>query len=181
MSRILIGAVKLVIIAIPLGMIGLFAFSVLNDPGSQTRSSSSQFHSKPIFDAPEQARPDHGYAQRYSSEPYQVPLELSVIGTNDYFLYVRDGVSGDLVADFYIHAASTLKTELPLGTYIIRYAAGSTWFGPTHRFGPDTIYGELLGALEFSQDGQRFSGHSIELAPVRRGNLRTKPISGSEF
>lgn len=74
---------------------------------------------------------------------------------------------------------------LPPGSYRVRYAAGSTWYGPEHLFGQGTSIAEadktfVLTVTE-TDEGVLYDVQTIELILQSHGNLRTKSIVDSQF
>ena len=63
---------------------------------------------------------------------------------------------------FFIRGGDTFDTEVPLGTYSIKYAAGRTWYGPQCLFGVETIFKKADYTFEFQQQGNEISGYRIE-------------------
>lgn len=108
------------------------------------------------------------------------PFKIRVSTNADYFARLTDR-SGNDVASFFIRAGETMESKMPLGTFNLFYAAGSTWFGPKELFGEDTIYSVVGERFSFSKDGEGFNGVEVELILQSNGNLSTERISREEF
>ena len=81
----------------------------------------------------------------------------------------------------FIRGGERLETLLPLGSYELRYAAGKTWYGTEHLFGPDTAYSRADERLDFRESPTGYSGYTIELFLQIDGNLETKSIRPEDF
>jgi len=102
-------------------------------------------------------------------------------GTESYFVKLTQATTGVAVMTFYIHGGQTFDTEVPLGSYRIKYATGDVWYGETHLFGPETQYSEADKVFQFAVNGNQISGYTVELIRQRGGNLHTKSIAPSQF
>lgn len=85
------------------------------------------------------------------------------------------------VAEYFIRPGQRLEAEAPLGSYELRYAAGTTWYGEEHLFGPETSYSEALSILDFRETPTGYTGYTIELFLRLNGNLRTRSLDPEEF
>ena len=74
-----------------------------------------------------------------------------------------------------------MKLKVPVGTFVVKYAAGDKWYGHWHLFGPTTSYTKAEGTFSFRYNGDQLSGYTITLYKVRSGNLRTSRIRPNEF
>lgn len=102
-------------------------------------------------------------------------------GAESYYVKLADAFTGALVMTFFVYGGQSFETEVPLGTYRVKYATGSTWYGEDHSFGPDTRYSETDKTFDFSVQGNQISGYTVELIRQRGGNLHTKSISANQF
>ena len=101
-------------------------------------------------------------------------------GTN-YFLRLSDWATGAPALAVFVQGGDTVNVDIPLGTYRVRMAAGTTWYGEKVRFGSKTAYSQIDQPLAFSVEGDRLIGHALELSQVRNGNLRLSQISPDQF
>lgn len=110
------------------------------------------------------------------------PLSIRTsAGEESYFVKVVDAYSQNSIITLFVHGGQTLKVNIPLGTYRIKYATGKTWYGEQHMFGPNTRYSEADKTFTFSVNGDQISGYTIELIKQVNGNLRTKSLSAGQF
>ena len=81
----------------------------------------------------------------------------------------------------YVLGGSNTEFLMPLGSFEMRYASGISWYGPVDLFGPDTIYSKAVGSFDFLDQGDRYTGYTVELILQEGGNLDTLGIGASEF
>ena len=74
-----------------------------------------------------------------------------------------------------------MNIDVPLGNYIVKYAAGDRWYGYEHLFGPETGYSKAGEVFSFAVVGNKISGYTITLYKVRNGNLHTQTIRKEDF
>jgi hypothetical protein len=123
-----------------------------------------------------------GVHQIFTNAEQIAPLRIvTPAGTESYYVKLSDAFTGALAMTFYIYGGQSFETEVPLGTYRIKYATGSTWYGKEHLFGADTSFSEADKTFEFSVQGNQISGYTVQLIRQRGGNLHTKSISANQF
>lgn len=123
---------------------------------------------------------DGGFIKKPDAERV-CPLSVEVGEGYDYYIYLDSLVSDALDMSFTVKGGSTVEKDVPIGDYIIYYAAGETWYGPEHHFGPDTSYNECEEIFRFYDGGEYYNGYSLELYLQSNGNLDTEEIERSEF
>lgn len=113
------------------------------------------------------------------------PLTIKSRRGVDYFVKLVVPFSRNEVMSFYVRGGQPLTVKVPLGTYELKYAAGSKWYGQKYKFGPDTIYSRANETFRFeakeTYDGITYSGWTVELILQTGGNLRTQRIDASDF
>ena len=82
--------------------------------------------------------PVTGTARWLTAGDRVAPLEIRTQGAGDYLVKLVDVPSGRDAGTVYVRGGTTVKVEVPLGTYAIRYATGPTWYGYDYLFGPET-------------------------------------------
>lgn len=97
------------------------------------------------------------------------------------YLKLVDPRSKAVVVTMFIRDGERLTLDVPLGTFRLRYAAGSTWYGIGDYFGPQTVYSEADDDFRFSRDPNGYSGYTVELYLQLHGNLETDEISRAKF
>lgn len=81
----------------------------------------------------------------------------------------------------FVRSGMTANVDVPLGNYEFRYAAGDTWYGYEHLFGPATGYSKADKLFDFRDTGYEVSGYTVTLYKVPNGNLHTSSIRANEF
>lgn len=166
------------------GFVGFVGFvSTLDTNSSSSRSSRSSYSTppQPTFNEPALQLPSSGTIRRFTSKVGVAPLEIKTSSGSNYLVKLEDvSTERDILAVF-IRGGSTIEIEIPLGTYRLKYAAGKTWYGYEHYFGPSTGYSKADTNFRFYNDSGRVSGYIVTLYQVRDGNLRTSSLSPGEF
>jgi len=78
---------------------------------------------------------------------------------------------------YFIYGGLTLTTDVPVGFFVIKHAAGETWCGERELFGAKTALRKGRQVAGFDEDHT----YSLFLTPQPHGNFPTDPIPRSEF
>jgi hypothetical protein len=90
----------------------------------------------------------------------------------------------------FVRGGEQYSTKVPLGTYKLRAASGSSWYGKDDLFGPNTQFFQLKNKggssndqslLRFYREGRKIIGTTLNFQPVQFGNLEQENISRDEF
>jgi hypothetical protein len=113
----------------------------------------------------------------------QAPLRVETPPGDNYFVkLVRADDKKKALISFFIFGGGSFQTNVPVGTYILRYAIGKDWYGPELLFGPcKTSFFEANTNLEFTLSGRKAIGHRVVLIKQVGGNLATSDIDEGEF
>lgn len=127
----------------------------------------------------------HGLVQPPRGEAV-APLGIHTSAGSNFYIKLVEcsaGCEGARPAAMTMYATGGryLETLVPLGVYELRYAAGDTWYGTEHRFGPETIYYKADALFDFHIEGNQYMGYTVELILRRDGNLETEPMEEEEF
>lgn len=133
------------------------------------------------FDEPQLPLPGNGEVRRFTQERATAPFEIKSSGGTNYLVKLEDANSGLDVLDVFVRGGSIVEVSVPLGTYVVKYAAGKNWYGYEHYFRPNTAYSKADTTFRFRVDGNQFRGYTITLYPVVGGNLSTSSIRANEF
>jgi hypothetical protein len=134
------------------------------------------------FLAPEQELPKNGHVVRYRTGKALAPLEILTPASGGHHLVkLVDWNSGKEVMAVFIRSGEKIHVKVPLGSYHIRDATGSKWYGIALLFGPETSYAELDAQFDFEREGEQVRGHSIELIMQTGGNLKQKKIRPEDW
>ncbi|MDD9823647.1 MAG: hypothetical protein OXU43_00440 [Gammaproteobacteria bacterium] len=126
------------------------------------------------------APPNNGTTRKNVTAEGVAPFEIKTSAGSNYLIKLEN-ISGMKVMDIFVRGGDTIEVSVPLGSYIVKYAVGNTWYGYEHYFGPDTNYNKADEIFHFRQEGNQISGYTITLYPVLSGNLRTSRIKASQF
>lgn len=122
-----------------------------------------------------------GAKTRYTRDRLLAPLKVKTPPGDNYLLKLVQQGTKTVVMSIYVAGGDTKTFRVPLGTYEIYYAQGKIWCGEKDAFGSGTELVKIGSDLTFSQDETGYNGHDLELIPQLMGNLRSHPISASEF
>ncbi|GEM_PF-2860719 len=132
------------------------------------------------YQAPQLPLPATGYSA--TAIPAGVaPLTVRASAGTNYYVKLEDIQTRREVASFFIRAGETLNVNVPAGRYEMKYATGPNWYGPKYLFGPQTAYSKAEAVFDFSFDGYRYSGYTVELIQQAGGNLSTGQINPSQW
>ena len=135
----------------------------------------------------EQPLPMSGLMQRFVPRsffefPGGLPdLEVTATANVSYVIKLARWDTGSPVLTIFVRAGESTEVSVPFGTYRIRMASGTNWYGDKVRFGPDTQYSQVDTPAEFTLEGNKLMGHVLRLARIVNGNLRPVPISADQF
>lgn len=159
---------------------GLYLFAGA-DP-STTRPSAAQAPTAAPL-PPAVSRPAAGVVTNRTGRPPEAPFEIVTSPGADYFLKLVEAGTGQDALTIYVRGGERLEVTAPLGSYRMRYAAGETWRGETHLFGPGdlTSYNGSESVFTFEVSGGYVNGYTVELIRQVGGNMDTRRISPSQF
>jgi hypothetical protein len=152
--------------------------TVLAPSGPQPASSAPA--AGPFF-APEVAFPESGSVVWSDRSPRLAPFTVRTSGDADFVIKLVHAFGDREVARFYIRGGDSKDFEVPLGTYVLKYACGERWFGDEFLFGPSTRYSKASTTFEFAEAADGYEGFTVTLYPVVDGNLRTVSIAAEQF
>lgn len=137
---------------------------------------------KPPFTQPEKPLPKDGEVRMTNRKQKRIaPFEINSSYASHHLVKLADAATGKPVMTVFVRGGSTVKVDVPLGNFTVKYASGDKWYGDTHLFGPDTSYAKADENFNFRQTGNQVSGYSITLYKVDNGNLQTEEIEAEEF
>lgn len=117
-----------------------------------------------------------------SSGENTAPLQIRIpnYGKN-FFVKIVNPNTNKSVKEFYVKSGQTVETNVPLGTFHLKYAAGKIWVGKFNLFGVDTVYSKANKEFSFYQIGDQVNGYTVELILQAGGNLKTSKIDSENF
>lgn len=165
--------------------------------GSQTVSASRPTTSRPSASRPSTSKssstsekalplPYNGAVfyrehDRRTFDSYVAPLEIKTKGESCNYYIKMVTASGNSILEFFVRAGETAKVKMPVGTFYLRYACGSEWYGQDQYFGEDTGFFSSNEAFHFMEDGDSYSGYTLSLHEVPGGNFSTYHIDPEDF
>src|SRR3989338_448363 len=170
-------------------VLGLIALAIINSALNPEPSKKQPAIPKPptqiaepIFTQPVQPLPINGKIKRYVTDEAIAPLKIVTRESGyHYFVKIVDWYTNKLICTVFIRSGQSVTLDLPLGSYKLKYAAGSQWYGTKFLFGPETAYSVADKRFYFGVSGDHVSGYTVELYLQPHGNLKTNRISAEEF
>lgn len=181
-TQFVFGLFRFAIIIFPILIIGLAIYDSRHDIPQFSTSTQSKVPEQragvPL--PPALVLPDSGTTRKNVTAPSVAPFEIRTnIGSN--YLIKLENISGMKVMDIFVRGGDTIEVSVPLGRYIVKYAAGDTWYGYEHYFGPNTNYNKANSIFHFRRDGNQIRGYTYIVHRVPGGNLSTSRIKASQF
>jgi hypothetical protein len=150
-------------------------------PSTSTQIATTQ-QPATIIEHPEQPLPQTGTNNaRFNDGVAPLTIRTSTNGGYHYLVKLVNLFNNNSIGSYFIRSGDSLDLKIPLGTYEIRYATGTKWQGLDYLFGSETIYSKADSTFNFSFDGYRYTGYTVELILQQNGNLRTSSMEASQF
>jgi hypothetical protein len=173
----------------------LTAFCLAQPAWGQTAAGQGPFAqvTKPLVPPKPAAASDltpvsvkNGIVRRKMGRDGVAPLRIETPAPEDYVLKLVNAHNGSEELLIYVGRNSQYETKVPLGTYTIHGASGTTWYGGQRLFGPGTSYFRLVqnngnDQFTFRRSGNQVNGYVIRLIQQIAGNLDTPRISAEDF
>ena len=122
-----------------------------------------------------------GLLYDWSGQEAVAPLSIVTSAGRDYYVKLVYAGTNDAVIGLYVLGGVTQDITVPLGTYEMRYASGTTWYGYTDLFGPETAYAKADTTFDFREETDGYTGYTVELILQEGGNLNTLSIGPEQF
>jgi hypothetical protein len=181
------GVAALTVFAIP---IWVAYISIVNPEQKPTNSTGTSTPRRPQlaprptpppFNEPPEPLPENGEVSKYAYFEGLAPFEIKSSSGTNYLVKLTNASTGAPLQTIFVRGGTTVEVKVPLGTFSVKYAAGETWYGYRHLFGPMTAYSKADELFTFKNNGTSYTGYTITLYKVRNGNLRTEQIDSGEF
>ncbi len=124
--------------------------------------------------------PVNGHLTRYHAAGEAIaPMEIKVrdAGRNLYFI-LEEWESRRTVLTVFVRGGQTVRFNVPLGSYRMKYAAGEKWYGESHLFGAGTVYGASRDRMDFTLEGDKVTSRKVEISmkagPSEDGRVQTE-------
>ncbi len=125
----------------------------------------------------EQPLPASGRVRVFRSGARNSPFEIKSSYGANYLLKLIDLNTKEDAMTIFVRGGTTTEVNVPSGTYEVRYASGTTWYGDELLFGPETTCSRANQPFSFSYG----RGYTITLYKVQNGNLSTSSMSPADF
>ena len=127
--------------------------------------------------------PSNGHVWRYTRKRGLAPLEIRTTGTEHYL--VKAEQNGEVIASMHVRPGSTAEVLLPLGIFEVKYATGTGeyWCGQDAKFpfGRQTQFFRADDIFHFKDEGDYYSGYTLELFLQPDGNMQTVSLAADEW
>lgn len=130
---------------------------------------------------PKQPLPDSGEVVNFTAAERIAPLEIRGTQGSHYLIKLVDANTHAPVLTVFVRSGTTVKIDVPLGTYEVKSASGDTWYGEKHLFGPKTAYSRADKIFEFNVVEDKVHGYTFTLYKVPHGNLNFSTIRADGF
>ncbi|TKT72925.1 hypothetical protein YH63_016675 [Afipia massiliensis] len=164
----------LITIAVGLGLLAILKPSALTGwvpDGSPTQTAA------PPAACTGYPQPSSGLYASYDHSARVSPLTIRTSPGGYYFIKLENAVTSQPIMAFYMRGGETLEQDVPEGSFVLKYAAGDIWCGPTALFGQTTSTNRVDRIFEFTET----RGYTVELISRKGGNLKTRSIEPSQF
>ena len=133
--------------------------------------------------------PINGKTHSFAQGKRPAVLKVNTKGGDHHLIKLTKPGSTEAVMYLFIRAGQSAEMKVPLGTFEIKWAAGTKWYGYEKEFGESTAYGKADKLFKFEQTvTQTSTGYTtstthrtITLFPVASGNLSTRSILADQF
>jgi len=140
------------------------------------------FLSVPVAARAEAPLPENGATQRFVQTEPVAPLQIVTSGeASHYLVKLVTAKGGKPVLSVFVRAGDKVSLKVPLGSYRVKYAAGTAWQGESALFGEATQYFEAEKRFDFVRKGGKTKGFEIELVARPDGDLSTRSIGKADW
>jgi hypothetical protein len=115
------------------------------------------------------------------SQLHLAPFKVNTATGFDYFIKLENADGSTNHLWFFAYGGEPLEADVPLGTYVLKYAFGKQWCGIGDLFGKTTVAKKGRALLTFRREYDGYSGNVVTLIAERGGNFPTSYIAASEF
>lgn len=113
--------------------------------------------------------------------PRVAPLELITPAGKNYWVRLVQAQTGAVAAQMFLQGGASIKTQVPAGTYEVRYSTGEQWCNSSKLFGEGSQFYKIEGLLTFHATPAGYAGYSLTLNPNTWESAVSKDIDLLEF
>lgn len=128
-----------------------------------------------------QKPPPQGEFESSDFSPRVAPFKINTGAGFNYLVKLESAQNAFTSISFFVYGGVPFETDVPLGTYVLKYAAGKTWCGRKDLFGKNTFAKKGSTLLVFDQEADGYGGREVTLIAEVGGNFHTEYIKLSEF
>lgn len=175
------------IILVCLGLAGFIAIRLLPRAPSYTppkplpgREADGPETTPVIWNAPpEQPLPDNGDGVfRFDRRAADSKLRIVPRSEQGHIvLKIEDANDSSFVCWFFIRQGESAEASIPAGSYRLKLACGTKWYGEEHLFGPNASYSAIASEIKIPTH----TTYTIDLHPSTAGTLRETTIRPENF
>lgn len=150
---------------------------------NDTSSSAIKTTNNPATETPQLQSlpyPENGTILSDAGLERVAPLTVNTEEDLAYYIKLCD-MNGNEVLGFFAGPNTSVDVDVPLGTYELRYACGTTWYGIDSKFGEVTQYFKADTDFDFTEDSEYTHGYTVTLYAVPDGNMNTQEIGEDDF
>jgi hypothetical protein len=131
----------------------------------------------------EQKTPKTGVLKNSKKGSRIAPFKVNVPkGERNFYIKLIDKKTNKVAYEFFVRGSSKkLSAKIATGTYLLRYACGTKWYGKKDCFGPETEYLSSDMDLKFYKKGRTIYYQILTLYSVKDGNMPTQNIAPEDF
>lgn len=134
------------------------------------------------FAEPAQPLPENGAVEFYVNDDQVAPFSVQTqAGSQHYYLKILRASDMEPVATLFVRSGESAQIQMPLGSYVLHYATGKTWYGKEYLFGPETIRSKADQPFAFRDTGDAYEGYTLDLVQQEGGNLATSHLPPDQW
>ena len=159
----------------------IFTYVWFGSHSASLTPTSSSVRPEPVATCAVQNRPYPGEYAIVDFSPRVAPFKINTAAGFDYLVKLENFQNSSISLSFFVYGGVPFETDVPLGVYVLKYAAGKRWCGGKDLFGRETFAKKGSTLLTFGQEHDGYTGQVITLIAQSGGNFRTNYIKLSEF
>ena len=125
--------------------------------------------------------PPNGEVHYFEQKESIAPFNINTQPNTNYFIKLVDHNTGQLALTIFVRGGQNVNIQVPLGSYELRYALGTNWYGEDQLFGPGTAFEKADTILAFYRNGNQVVGNTVSLIRQVNGNMPTTEINKANF
>lgn len=128
-----------------------------------------------------QTLPRNGLLRNYTGRSVIATFRITNETPKHYYIKMYNSGNNRLAVTVFVRANSTTEFKVPLGSYVVKSAEGTSWYGFNDLFGNETSYETEEQVFDFYKDGNYVVGKEYQIQKTPYGNLNSREITANEF